>query len=389
MQFTLSWLELVAVLLAGGGIVAGLSIAGLLFVRETGSREANVALGAFLLVTSLLVLYVLLLYVQPMGENLGIVFAPLPFTFALGPLLYAYVRARLGQGRPGWVHGVLPIAQAVLILGVALAPERTQQVYMGEVFAPWWGMVRTVIFVLSFAFYLALSWRAVRDARPLAFEWAAERNAWLRQVLRIAAVALVVAVIFNLIGPMFPRLPGQTFWGISWISFIEVLVYSAILYVVALGGWVQAGLGPGTSRELRPETERKEHYNLEPARADGHAAALAALVREEKPHLDPNLSLGSLASQLGVTDKVLSYLFNETLGTSYTEFVNGLRVDEAKARLADPANAPLTVLAVGLDAGFASKSTFNRVFKEATGETPSAFRQRAAAEREGARPDAS
>ena len=90
-----------------------------------------------------------------------------------------------------------------------------------------------------------------------------------------------------------------------------------------------------------------------------------------------------------MTDKVLSYLFNETLGTSYTEFVNGLRVDEAKARLADPANAPLTVLAVGLDAGFASKSTFNRVFKEATGETPSAFRQRAAAEREGARPDAS
>ena len=62
------------------------------------------------------------------------------------------------------------------------------------------------------------------------------------------------------------------------------------------------------------------------------------------------------------------------------------RVAEARARLADPAHAHLTVLGVGLDAGFASKSTFNRVVKEQTGETPSAYRQRLAA---AARPDAS
>ena len=41
---------------------------------------------------------------------------------------------------------------------------------------------------------------------------------------------------------------------------------------------------------------------------------------------------------------------------------------------ADPANADATVLEIALDSGFASKATFNRVFKETTGQTPSAYR---------------
>ena len=97
-------------------------------------------------------------------------------------------------------------------------------------------------------------------------------------------------------------------------------------------------------------------------------------MERERPYLDPDLSLGSLADALGVTDKALSALLNETVGTTYTAYVNGLRVGEARQRLRAPEHAHLSVLAVGLDAGFASKSTFNRVFKAATGQTPSAYR---------------
>ena len=96
----------------------------------------------------------------------------------------------------------------------------------------------------------------------------------------------------------------------------------------------------------------------------------------EHVYRDPNLSLGGLADQLGVTEKVLSFVLNHGLGTSYGDYINERRVADAQRRLADPAYAHLSVLAVGLDAGFASKSTFNRVFKERAGETPSAYRAR-------------
>ena len=39
----------------------------------------------------------------------------------------------------------------------------------------------------------------------------------------------------------------------------------------------------------------------------------------------------------------------------------------------DPANASFTLLAIALDSGFSSKSSFNRVFKQFTGQSPKQF----------------
>jgi len=153
-----------------------------------------------------------------------------------------------------------------------------------------------------------------------------------------------------------------------------------MLYAAAFAGLVQADVHLSSTPEpLAPEASSKTaEAPREPAILPEQAASLqtslAALVQTDRPHLDPDLSLGSLADQIGVTDKTLSVLFNEAMGTTYTAYVNGLRVEEARQRLTDPGQAHYSVLAVGLDSGFASKSTFNRVFKETTGQTPSAYR---------------
>ncbi len=369
MRFDLSWLGLAATLFAGGGIMAGVTIGTVLLVRQSGSRRANVTFGAFLWVAAALVLYMLLLYVQPMGENLGIVFAPLPFTFALGPLLYAYVRARLGQDRLGVIHWVLPIVQAIVVVGVSASPVSVQQMYMGRVFAPWWAIVQTAIFALGFATYIVLSRRDLEAEGGAPYDWARARDRWLRHVLTGATVALVSIIVFNLIGPLFSGPAGLRFFGISWLLSLETLLYSVILYATAFGGWVQA--------DVRSDPAPDAPVRRTPIEAEAeatHVAALERVVNDERPYLDPNLSLASLADQIGVTDKVLSSVINVALGTTYTDYVNGLRVEDAKRRLADPSQAHLTVLSIGLDAGFASKSTFNRVFKETTGQTPSAYR---------------
>ncbi|MEL6615285.1 MAG: helix-turn-helix transcriptional regulator, partial [Bacteroidota bacterium] len=112
--------------------------------------------------------------------------------------------------------------------------------------------------------------------------------------------------------------------------------------------------------------------------AMGLADALRRHLEEARPYLDPEVRLGDLASHLGVTNRTASHVLTSGLGGSFYDVINGYRVEEAKARLADPAHAHLTVLAVGMDSGFSSKATFNRVFKKATGETPSAYRSRVA-----------
>jgi AraC-like DNA-binding protein len=103
-------------------------------------------------------------------------------------------------------------------------------------------------------------------------------------------------------------------------------------------------------------------------------AALVALMEAERPYRRGDLTLPELAEALGVTPHNLTEVVNTRLGQSFYDFVNGYRVREAQARLADPAYAGWTVLAVGLEAGFNSKSSFNAAFKRYAGTTPSAYR---------------
>jgi AraC-like DNA-binding protein len=104
-------------------------------------------------------------------------------------------------------------------------------------------------------------------------------------------------------------------------------------------------------------------------------AALLTLMATERPYRDPELTLPALAERLKSTPHKLSEVLNRELSQTFYDFVNGYRVDEVRARLADPGTKHLNILALGLDAGFASKSTFNQAFKKFTGQTPSTYRK--------------
>lgn len=90
-----------------------------------------------------------------------------------------------------------------------------------------------------------------------------------------------------------------------------------------------------------------------------------------RPYLAPELTLGELAAQLHTNTSWLSKVINSGCGQSFNDFINEYRVREAERRLLDPTFQHYTLLAVALEAGFNSKSTFNRVFKKLRGITPS------------------
>ena len=111
------------------------------------------------------------------------------------------------------------------------------------------------------------------------------------------------------------------------------------------------------------------------------AAALAALMAEGRGYAQEGLSLAGLATQLGTPEYRLRRVINQGLGhRNFNVYVNGLRLAEAKRRLADPAERSLPVLSIALDVGFGSIGPFNRAFKADTGLTPTEFRQRALAD---------
>lgn len=111
------------------------------------------------------------------------------------------------------------------------------------------------------------------------------------------------------------------------------------------------------------------------------ALALAAFMGAERGYAQEGLSLAGLAERLAAPEYRLRRVINQHLGhRNFNAYVNGLRLAEAKRRLADPAERGLPVLSIALDVGFGSIGPFNRAFKADTGVTPTEFRQNALAE---------
>jgi AraC-like DNA-binding protein len=95
---------------------------------------------------------------------------------------------------------------------------------------------------------------------------------------------------------------------------------------------------------------------------------------------DEGLTIARLAAQLGEQEYRLRRTINGQLGhRNFSAFLNGYRLAEVKAALADPAQRGVPIITIALDAGFGSLGPFNRAFREAEGMTPSEFRARALA----------
>ena len=119
-------------------------------------------------------------------------------------------------------------------------------------------------------------------------------------------------------------------------------------------------------------TEQQDSSNENP-----HFERLEQLMSQEHLYRNPELSRDLLAQKLGISNGYLSQQLS-SMGTSFSDYINQYRVEEVKLLLVDPAFRPYSLLAIGYEAGFNSKSTFYAAFKKNTGLSPSAFREQAA-----------
>jgi AraC-like DNA-binding protein len=106
---------------------------------------------------------------------------------------------------------------------------------------------------------------------------------------------------------------------------------------------------------------------------DTQVKELLQYMTNEKPHLKSNLTISELANDLGTQPHVLSSILNNKLSKNFFDFVNQYRIEDFKIRIEDPENKKYTILALAFECGFNSKSSFNRIFKNYEGVTPSEY----------------
>jgi len=122
---------------------------------------------------------------------------------------------------------------------------------------------------------------------------------------------------------------------------------------------------PKDNRKKLVSDEKLEELKIE----------LLAVINSQKPFLDDDLSLVKLASLLNISSHLLSYVINKGFDENFYQFINRYRIEEAKKRILDPTMSHLSLLGIGFEVGFNSKTVFNTTFKKVTGQTPSEFKR--------------
>ncbi len=244
-----------------------------------------------------------------------------------------------------------------------------------------------VFFLLAIAasgpiyFYLSIAKVRQFKSRFEANFSAGERNTlnWLRVLLPIFGIIWTVLVLI--------AIAHHVFHFASMDFCINGLFLSLAVFIILMGyyGLKQEEIFAHTPIENRtghsaPQyvTESKEKYSgvsLSEDEITAYVTKIDQHMEQERPYLNPDLTLATLASELDIPTHHLSRIINEQFGHNFFDFINGYRVADVKNKLLDPAYDNFSLLGVAFDSGFNSKSAFNRIFKKVTGHTPSEYKK--------------
>ncbi len=200
---------------------------------------------------------------------------------------------------------------------------------------------------------------------------------WLR-LLVIGFLAIrgwsVLVVFLVMLAVVFGIETNFELMGLTGNYTTFVLISLLIFYSLGHAHLAEGLEARSGEAEAKPDETAKEKFKPE------QIQALTLLMENEKPYLQPALTLEKLASQLQMPTRSLSNMINRQFSCNFFEFINAYRIDEAKRLLSEPGSVQKNMLDIMYEVGFNSKATFNTLFKKKLGMTPSEYRKLANAE---------
>jgi AraC-like DNA-binding protein len=158
----------------------------------------------------------------------------------------------------------------------------------------------------------------------------------------------------------------------------QALLQQGLVLYDALYSWAQHLQGQAHTQQPEEQLLVQVYttYLQRPANRDAPPPAWTQELRELiQDHLDTNLSLRltEVADTLHVNPSYLSREFARYFDNlSFGEYIRKLRIDKALQLLATPTHS---LAEIAYLTGFSDQSHFTRIFKQHTGQSPSAYRK--------------
>ncbi|MBN1927099.1 MAG: helix-turn-helix domain-containing protein [Prolixibacteraceae bacterium] len=229
-------------------------------------------------------------------------------------------------------------------------------------------------FTLQFFVYALIIVKQIKKIRPVLEEnFSSMEGKKLNWILYLLAIVSSIYIFYFVI-EVFTNLSVEDYDFIYYIY--SVLLLMAFMY----GAYRQNEFAYLTETHKKADDDKllntNTQFKLSPEMSRIIRQNLDRLAKEEKFYTQRNLTLQELAKNLNTNKNIVSQYINQNLNQNFYGYINSLRVEEAKKLLSQNELEKYSLEGIGYMAGFNSKTTFNTVFKEQTGMSPSEYKKR-------------
>jgi len=300
-----------------------------------------------------------------------------PFPLFYGPILYLYTLYSLKNDTQIIKKDYLHFAPAILSYLYMFkfyffySADEKRLVDMGEINDfDVFSNILLITFIISGISYSFLAYHHLNKHKKIIdnnFSNTERINLnWLKSFIwGIGLIFLTVIIIII----------SRDFIGLEYSFNPDYIFYSMLVFAILILGYFgirhQNIFVDNIIIEVNKIKGEYEKSGLKVDNATNKYNSLLELMAEQKPYLEPKLTLNSLAKLLEISPNHLSQIINQYEQQNFNNFINKYRVKEFIKRAS--VNNNFSFLAHALDSGFNSKSTFNTVFKKQKGVTPSQF----------------
>ncbi len=349
------------------GVLVSLVLGVSLFFSKNNISRSPKILAVLLLACSLTLLNDMLVTTGIANRFQFLYFTPIYYSLSIGPLFYFFVASKFRASYPfrkrDVLHLLLPLIQALVYFSIGFRNETFKSILWEQSQFPIYLDIETALFPISLTGYTLFAQSIIRRHQETNSFWSADLIKWLRQ-FSIGILTIAIIELVSLLGEFLP----YEYLNNSYLALLRSLVFTGFVFWIAINGFKQYFVS-----YIYTSKPNKLVSKGQPEAAATQLEEITHLMISEKIYQNPELTIQLLASYLGKTEKLTSSIINQGTGGNFNAFVNSYRIEDFKDRILKGEHQKVTLTSIAYDCGFDSKSTFNRVFKQNTGMTPSQF----------------
>ncbi|MEM1326519.1 MAG: helix-turn-helix transcriptional regulator [Bacteroidota bacterium] len=357
--------DLIFALFAWSVLICSALLAGFLFFKRAGRQLTNRLLASVLWIGALILLQNLIVLLALAHQFKTLYVLPLDFTLSIPPLVYFYFKFKLHpsqrfRGRDS-VHAILPGVQAVLTIFLGFSSLSVKRWAWESGFLTIYEWVDNLLFPILIIGYGYAAFQLLKERKQAQRQWNELLEQWLIRFLKVLIILVIVRVVFMIAHELYFSASGSLY-GVHFCILLSLLLY------LGLKTWQQ--YFPQHIYQLAPSEIPKPSI---PSAQTHFQKRTQQLFEEEQIFLNPDLNLAMLSRAYGLSKRQLSLQVQQQLGKNVNELINHYRVQYVLHCLKEGQHLQYNILSIGYSAGFSSKSTFYRAFKQMTGSTPSEY----------------